>query len=405
MNSVLPQAGLLIMFSYTLFNLYNILLLRISISFITMWLLSAGVAYLIYRFHQLLAGKQSISQSEVLGFILVVLSFCAIALQHLNLREFVGEDGIQTLINVRTEWFLSMLWLFAGGAVATFNLKESPALAIIILALTGIAFFQGLDEQLMVSYSAVNEVGVVEGISHLYLEKHVIFLLILAYCFSPKTKWLVALAGLFLLFTMGGRTSLAVFAICLVGMNVGKRSLKNLIYLGILGVIILFSLRYAVQNQIIDIEDRRVMKMLFIGGVEEDSSFIARQQLLVNNLQFLDEQFLYGDPTIISQTTGSTGGYIHNILSVWQYYGFFVFACVSLILIFSLRRMIVLKSINPTPKVIFGSFFLMYVTISVILAKAANWDLLWFMLGFWTLLPAMNVKRRRRYRRSRYIHQ
>jgi len=391
------------MFSYTLFNLYNILLLRIDFPFTIVWLLSAGIVYLIYRLHRLFQSKEGISQSEILGFILVALSFAAISMQYLNLQEFIDEDGIHALKNLRTEWFLSMLWLFAGGAVAMFNVKESPAMAIIVLALTGVAFFNGLDEQLMVSYTEVNSVGVVEGISHLYLEKHVVFLLILAYCFSPKTKWIVVLAGMFLLFTMGGRTSLFVFAICVIGMNVGKRSLRNLIYLGVLGLVIFLSLRYAVENQIIDIDDPRVQKMLFIDGVDEDGSFLARQELLLTNLQYLEAQFLFGDPTIISKTFGSTSAYIHNILSVWQFYGFFVFACVVLILTFSLRRMIVLKTINPTPKIIFGSFFLMYVTISAILSKAANWHLLWFILGFWTLLPVMSNRRRRRSRRTRII--
>lgn len=402
MNTLLPQFGLLIMFSYTLFNLYNILLLRIDFPFTTVWLLSAGIVYLIHRLHRLLQNKQGMSQSELSGFILVALSFAAVSLQYLNLQEFEGADGIAMLKNLRTEWFLSILWLFAGGAVALFNVKESPTLAIIVLALTGGAFFNGLNEQLMVSYSAVIAVGAVELISHLYMEKHVVFLLILAYCLSPKTKWLVVLAGMFLLFSMGGRTSLFVFAVCVVGMNVGKRSFKNLIYLGIIGLLLIFSLRYAVQNEVIDVDNAGVKKMLFIGGIEEDNSFQARVQLLENNLQNLDDQFLYGDPTIISKTTGSMGSFIHNILNVWEFYGFFVFVCVSLILIFSLRRMIVLKSVNPTPKIIFGSFFLMYVSISMILSKAANWDLLWFTLGFWTLLPATNVKRKRRSRRSRH---
>jgi len=400
MNSLLPQFGVVIMFGYTLFNLYNILLLRVDFPFTVVWLTSACIVYFIYRFHRFVQNNQGISQSEIIGFILVGLSFAAIALQYLNLQEFVGEDGKHALTNLRTQWVLSMLWLFAGGAVAIFNVKESPALAIIVIALTGMAFFNGLDEQLMVSYSEVLDAGFEERISHLSLERHLIFLLILAYCLSPKTKWIVALVGIFLLFSMGGRTSLTVFIICIIGMNVGKRSLKNLVYLGIIGLLVFFSLRYAVLNQIIDIDNTRVMKMLFIGGVQEDSSFLARQSMLEMNLPYLDEQFLYGNPTIIPKTTGSSGSYIHNILSVWQFYGFFVFACVVLILIFSFRRMIVLKALNPTPKVIFGSFFLMYVSISVILSKAANWDLLWFVLGFWTLLPVTNLKRRRRIRRA-----
>jgi len=402
MNTVLPQIGIFIMFGYTLFNLYNILLLKIDFPYTIVWLTSASGVYLIYRVHQMLQTKKGISQSELIGLILIGLSFGAISLQYINLQEYVSSSGVSMLQNLRTEWSISMLWLFAGGAVALFNAKESSALAVLVLVLTALAFANGLDESMMVSYQSVQELGVVERISHLSMEKHVVFLLILAYSLSAKTKWIVALVGMFILFAMGGRTSLAVFAICVVGMNLGRRSLKNFAYLGIIGLVLLFSLRYTIENNIINIDDPRIMKMLFIDGLEEDSSYLARQQLLENSLQYLDDQFLYGDPTIISKTTGTAGGYIHNILSAWQFYGFFVFVCIILILLFSLRRMVVLKTVNPTPKIVFGSFFLMYVSISVVLAKAATWDLLWFVLGFWTLLPLTSTRRRRKHYLHRY---
>jgi len=401
MNSVLPQFGILIMFGYALFNLYNILLLQIDFPYTVVWLLSASTVYLIYRMHQMLQTKKGISQSELTALILIALSFAALSLQYLNLQEYAGEDGVHILQNLRTDWVLSILWLFAGGGAAIFSAKESPALAIIVLVLTAMAFINGLDEEMMVSYGSVIETGVVERVSHLNLEKHVIFLLILAYSLSPKTKWIVALVGMLMLFTMGGRTSLVVFFGCVVGMNIGRRSLKNFAIMGIVALVLFFSLRYTIDNQIIDVDNPRVNDMLFLDGFEEDSSYIARKMLLETSLQYLDDQFLYGDPTIISKTFGTQGTYIHNILSAWQLYGFFVFICIVLILFFSLRRMIVLKSINPTPKIIFGSFFLMYVSISMILAKAVVWDLLWFVLGFWTLLPLTNTKRRRK----RYLHR
>jgi len=401
MNSSLSQFGMIIMFGYALFNLYNILLLRIDFPYTVVWLLSAGCVYLICRIHQMLQTKKGITQSELTGLILILLSFAAIALQYLNLQEYAGEDGVYMLQTARTDWVLSMLWLLAGGGAALFNAKESPTLAIIVLVLTGLAFINGLDDQLMVSFQDVKELGVVERISHLSMEKHVVFLLILAYCLSPKTKWIVVLAGMAMLFTMGGRTSLVVFAVCVIAMNIGRRSLKNFAILGIVGLVMFFSLRYAIENRLIDIDNPRVNDMLFLDGLEADSSFVARKMLLETSLEYLDDQFLFGDPTIISETLGGQGAYIHNILSVWQYYGFFVFACVVLILIFSLRRMVVLKTINPTPKIIFGSFFLMYVSISMVLAKSVGWDLLWFMLGFWTLLPLNNTRRRRK----RYLHR
>lgn len=401
MNSLLPQFGIVIMFGYALFNLYNILLLRIDFPYTIVWLLSASAVYFIYRIHQMLQTNKGLTRSELTGYILIGLSFASLALQYLNLQEYAGEDGVFMLQNLRTDWTLSMLWLFAGGAAAMWNAKESPTRAIVVLVLTGLAFVNGLDEQMMVSYYDVKELGVVERVSHLSMEKHVIFLLILAYSLSPKTKWLVVLTGMAMLFTMGGRTSLVVFATCVIGMNIGRRSLKNFAILGILGWVLFFSLRYSIENQIINIDHPQVNDMLFLDGLEEDSSFIARQLLFETSLQYLDDQFLFGDPTIISEIFGTQGGYIHNILSVWQFYGFFVFACVVLILFFSLRRMVVLKTINPTPKIIFGSFFLMYVSISVILAKSVGWDLLWFMLGFWTLLPLTETRRRNK----RYLHR
>jgi len=401
MNSALPQFGIFILFGYALFNLYNVLLLQIDFPYTTVWLLAASSVYLVYRIHQMLQTNKGITQSELIGLILIALTFASVSLQHLNLQDYAGEDGISMLQQIRTEWALSMLWLFAGGAAAIFNAKESPMLAITVLALTVLAFIFGLDEGVMVSYYDLKQAGISDNLSHHSIEKHLVFLLILAYCLSPKTKWIVALVGLFLLFSNGGRSSLFAFAISVIGMNVHKRNVKNLVFIGIIGFLAAFSLRYAIDNQIIDTDNNQVRKMLFLGGVDEDSSFVARQQLFALSLEHLDDQFLYGDPTLFSKTFGHQGGYIHNILSVWQFYGFFAFFCVLLILIFSLRRMFILKAINPTPKIIFGSFFLMYVTIGVILAKSAGWDPMWFMLGFWTLLPTKNTQRRRK----RHIHR
>ena len=156
-----------------------------------------------------------------------------------------------------------------------------------------------------------------------------------------------------------------------------------------------------VNNGYIDPESRAVKEILFLDGVENDGSFQARAALFRESLPLLADQFWIGNYALVAEVQGGFAGYSHNLLSAWQFYGFYVFVAIILSLIYSLRRAVKQVKISARPVNIFGVFMLVYVTISVIISKYVGWNLLWFTLGFWFCKMPMDLKRNRKKNRKR----
>ena len=252
-------------------------------------------------------------------------------------------------------------------------------------------------------YEIKQEVGT-SNISHLTLEKFVLPVLALAYALSSKARLIVVLMGFVTLFLMSGRTAFAAFLLTFVIMSVQGRVVRNLLIIGAAVLAIGLSVRLGLESGFIDTENRAVRQMVFMDGVEADSSFQGRSALLMSGLQDLPAQFLYGDFTLTVKRIGYFGGYIHSILSAWQMYGFFVLVAIVTGLAICVVRARAAMRDDPSPATLFGTFMLVYVVICAIVAKSALWVPMWFVLGFWLLRPAerrhARPARPRRRRRS-----
>jgi len=192
---------------------------------------------------------------------------------------------------------------------------------------------------------------------------------------------------------MGGRTALATFAVTGLALSLRGNMTRNLILFSIVGIISFSFLRYTIDTGVIDVESQAIRDILFLDGFGEDASFNARVQLYNEALPHL-------------QATGYFGTYIHNLLSAWQFFGFFVFLGIALALLYCLHRAMTTLKHNPTTTDVFGAFMVIYVIISMIVGKSVMYNLLWFVLGFWMLKPALlagksSAKRMRKRRRRR----
>ena len=398
MLELIRKAGLVLLIGYAALNYLNIVVLQGAVSFdlVRIVLIAMGVAYLVQRALAIGDNGFRLEQPEIVGFGLVGLAGAAILLQRIFYTSYAGFDGIDTLSTIRTTWLVCTVWFLAGGVIGSSTIPESLAGALAMCALLGASIFAGVGDATTVDYRTVAEVAGVETLSHLTLEKYVVLLLAIAFAMSERARPVAVLTGLLVLFLMGGRTALAVFVLTIVVLMLRGRLVRNLSILAAtaLGVAVLAWL--AVSLGMIDPQNQAVRDILFLDGFSADNSFAARVYLLTDNLDLLAEQFLFGNFMLTVQRQGAFGGYIHNILSAWQFYGFFFFVALIGALLYAWRRTRWALARGETPTVVFGAFMMVYVGISMIVAKNVTWHLLWFTLGFWLLRPMQTPRRRAR---------
>jgi len=400
-EAILRTSAMMLLMAYATFNMLNVIVLYQNIPTIAYVLAGIGGLWFVQRLIGAGARGLHITQAEVLGFSLLFLTFCTVIAQRIFLRNYIGFDGIDTLGNISSVLILSIIWFFAGGAVAGYDGKESLPMALVVLLTVTVSMGMSAGSDLAISYvEAVYDAGM-EGINHLSLEKYVILLLIFSYAMYSKTRWLVVLGGIYVLFLMGGRTALVVFTVTAILMSLREgKTLRNLFGMLIVGTVVFIGLRLLVDSGIMDVQNRGIRRILFLDGLQEDNSFQARTQLFEQSLAMLPDQFWFGDFTLVTKIA-SFGGYSHNLLSAWQFYGFFVFIALILAMMYCFRRMLHTLRVRGRPADVFGAFMLIYVIISMVLSKSVLWNLLWFTLGFWFLLPPVENLRRRRMRMRR----
>jgi len=388
------NSGLVLLLAFCFFNLGNILYFKLTVNIIGAALLLMAGVYFVQRVARATMNGLHINLVEVMSACLLLSVTATIILQRILYESYIDFDGIDTHQSMMSLWIVSVIWFLIGGAFSAATIRESQTLALLLAgAVTAIMGF-GIDDELFKSFRIEESDDPTDSISHLSLERYVVIPIILAYALSSRTRWLVALAGVYCLFLMGGRTALFTFVITVVLINLRGNVLRNLVILTLMGLILFFSLRYVVGNGLIDTNSPRVNDILFLSGVSEDNSFNARVQYLLQSLQDLPEQFWFGNFSITAERYGRFGAYIHNILSAWQFYGFFVFLGIVMSLTYCTTKMFGTRADRQSPIQVFSSFMLVYVLVSVIMGKFVGWTMLWFVLGLWMLRPIAAHARR-----------
>jgi len=392
--NLIKISGLVLLLVYCFFNLGNILYFKLTVDVIGAALaLMAGI-YFVQRVARASITGLQINLVEVMAVCLLISVTATILLQRILYESYIGFDGVNTHESMMSLWIVSVLWFLIGGAISAADIKESPALALILAGSVAAIMGFGIDAELFKSFRIEGSDDPTDRVSHLSLERYVVIPIVLAYALSPKTRWLVALAGVFCLFLLGGRTALFVFIITVIFMNLRGNAVRNLIILTVMGTLLFLGLRYAVSSGLLDPNNPGVNDILFLGGVSEDKSFIGRVQLFQQSLQDLPQQFLVGNYSITVERYGAFGTYIHNLLSAWQFYGFFIFLAILLSLLYCVVKMLGMRADRQSPIMVFSSFMLVYVFLSVVMSKYVGWTMLWFVLGLWMLRPMASHARR-----------
>lgn len=388
---------------YAAYNVVNILYLFEPVSTIN-FVIGLASMYLIVRGVRFFSpGRGGLTQPEGIAIALIALLGLVVLMQNIFHEPYISSDGVEVVSTITTLTQVAVLWFLIGGVCSNFDFKPSDLVALLIAFFIALCMYLATDENLTIPFQMIQAEAGVNSVSHLILEKHVILLLVFAFSMSVRFKYVCVVLGLCSLFFMGGRTSLFVFMMVSTLLLIKGNTVTGVFVIAIFAIVAAVMFQYGVEVGFIDLEAKAVREILFLEGVEEDSSFQGRVNLYKTSMPLLADQVWIGNYSLTVDRAGYFSGYIHNLLSAWQFYGLFVFLAIVCCLSYCVRRMVYALKYSGNPSDIFGGFLLVYVILSVVLAKYAAWHLLWFTLGFWLLraplIKDVKLKKKRRKRR------
>lgn len=393
--------GVYVLLAYAFYNMLNILYFHGHTPTLPIWIFLSGY-FLVLRSLRLFNKNGGITQSEFVGLLLICLVAFIVMLQNIVHEPYVGGDGVETISNLTSLTIVSIVWFLIGCACSNFELRHSNSLAVVITLFVAAFMFFATDENLTIPFEEISAKSGLERVTHLTLEKHILLVCVFACALANKTRLVCVGVTAMALFFMGGRTALFVFVAAAVLLSIRGNTLFNLISICAISIIGVVLFQYGISSGYVDIESKAVRDILFLDGIEDDGSFQGRLTLYRDSLPLLADQVLIGNYSLSVERTGYFSGYIHNILSAWQFYGIFVFLAIILCLSYCARRMVVALKRESSVNNMFGALLLVYVIIGMVISKYAAWHLLWFILGFWLMKrPVVKGKKMRKKRRSK----
>lgn len=378
------DVALVVVSGMCIFNLYSVLYLREVPSLLVPVLAFCVVFFVLKRVAFVGDGEIFFpAEYRIMLLILFVPGLAILGQAALNI-DAVDLDGRRSIEFARSFWLMGVLWFLAGAALADARLPDSNALAFGIIGLLIALLWIGSEGFLVINYALLSAGLGGFRFSHLNTSDYTVFLLALAYGMSTKWwRFIVVVGALGVLFSLGGRSALFIFAASVIVHQlfyvrgiVGAKILSATV----LVVIMVYVFVSAAESGLIDVAGK---DLLFSRGYAADPSVLERIEQMRFGVDNLYLQIPFGDPSLIVERFSSVGAYMHNVLSVWQFYGFFFFAILVFSLVFCLRFSISFKSGDGSVLSVSFSVLLIYVCISVAISKSFTFYLMWLVLGYW----------------------
>lgn len=370
------RTGFLFVILYAILTIFFVLTFKRPALGVALCLAISCLVYLLVFLNQI---PRKNSAEFKLAVVLLVWMGVDVLLQNTFVFDSYDFRGVSAFEFTGAVYKMVVLWFVAGMASGLVEMRKSNAISFSLLGLVALAVFPNLDSTFLISYRAIAEEGF-EGVNHLLVAEMVLLVGYYAYAISHGKARLLAIALVaFLAYAGGGRSSFYLGVLALFfyefawGGRVGRYAS---VVLAVLAGIVISSFLLA------DADDS-VRRMFLVGGASQDLSFQERNVLFAEGLSGLLNQVAFGDPTLIARGVGGVGGYIHNILSVWQFFGFFPFV-LSLILIVCVV-LAVYRFGHDTDSCAerFGLICLAYGVVGIFTTKFVGFPYIWFGLGFW----------------------
>lgn len=293
--------------------------------------------------------------------------------------DIFGRTAHSTL---RQVYFVCVAWFFAGAAFKYFPVEVRSGYVLLVAAAIFLMVIYATNLGFSVPYADIEGLGGFEVINHLMLSEYMLIILFWAYFFSDgRVKLIIFLIFLYAMFSGGGRSSFIIGMASLFVYELIFGLRKVVVY-----VAAVLGLLFSLMLFFIGIDDSVISYMLFSGGIENDNSYIGRLDQFNAGIDALWSQFLYGDVNFLVREFKHLGFYMHNIMSVWQFFGFFAFIGVLALIIISWQK-IKFKyffGASSVDKFFIGMFI--YSVISIFTVKYVGFAAFWFSIGYWIVV-------------------
>lgn len=358
------------------------------------FLVLAGLLSIGYLFLRICSGSMP-KHYVLLVFLILSMIFSVIFqilfLENLKESEELGRYAHSNLLNIT---LIAIVWLLVGFATGLgSSYKGSNLISIVTMVVLFVFVIPLMDESFVIDYREIDE-----GLSHLTAGDGFYILIIAAVASSKgKAYWLVLASSVVLLFMLTGRANLAIFVLAIAFYEFfTSNNVRKLLFLLVLPFAMLLALVIisVLTEKIAD--DGLASKMLFSYGLENDGSFNARYEQLINGIHSLKSSLLFGDASDLIRVSGSMGAYIHNILSWIQFYGLLSFFVLISVMALAFNKLAIdVKSLKQTgkddnPSVVFRVLLLISGLVGVVIAKFALYTVLMFALGIY--ISSKNIK-------------
>lgn len=317
-------------------------------------------------------------------FIIIISMLASYGIQLLLGYDSQDKLGSSTLGRIGYIILFSISWLVIGYSVNSLSLKvRYLAVTIFLLALFVVCL--SIDSFPFVSYELLSKkhgLSPEMSLSHLGITDSAIILTMVFFASREKTNFICIFIALFMLLSLGGRSALFLFIVSTAIVSFIKASSRSKT------IMIIASFTFLVPAvglfmSYIDLSDNKTMaRFFFANGLTGDGSLIQRLEQFRISIDLLPEQLAVGNYALNVEQTKEFGGYIHNILSAWQFYGVVIF-----LVILSTSLQYLYSSINKYNFVKYdglynASWLYIYACLSLLLSKYIGFYLFWFALGY-----------------------
>jgi hypothetical protein len=272
--------------------------------------------------------------------------------------------------------------MMGGYALAEGGFRESWIASIVLFLIVAVPVAMGLHGGFVMDYSYYDSSRANSDPNHLTINSFASPALVASFALAPgRFRYIVFVLGVVASFAMGGRADFGLFIFtAIIFWWTTSNSVSKLKYIS-MGLMALLGLVFAMPSSFMSTSG--VSRMLFAGGLSGDTSYVARVSFLYEDAPRLPSEAFFGNVSDLVKYHGSIGAYIHNILSVWQYYGVVVFLFVFCLLISHAVYVWRLRKSFMTATDKLGATILCYTFTGVLLAKAVPFPMMWIALGFW----------------------
>lgn len=338
--------------------------------------------------------KRKIHKSLLIFSLLIFVMCTAVFLQYLlglNYTLYNGESAFEAVLY---SLISSLAWCLIGYVFYENRDNHLCIKPLMLISFLLLSVLLGLDGSSVVSYKSIIDRGGyadTKELNHLLLSDSSIILLFLALSYTAKNLVLFCFCiSICILYMLGGRSALFLFCTAFLMVELirmGKSFFRTARFFGLLILISFIALFVFLENSELSSD------MLLGGGLSSDGSFLLRLHQFQEGLKLLKEQVFIGNYGLVIKSFNSNGSYIHNILSAWQFYGFFAFSLLIYILQFQTRIIFKYRYQFKLNMDMFFMYIFSYALLSILLTKFIGFILLWFSLSYWAFrIPTLEIE-------------